>query len=396
MTNLYSFYKNMLKGESLPCAVLHLELFYRNIEHIARRAGGKQVRIASKSLRCVHALRYILETGSPFSGIMTYSGKETLYLAEMGFNNLLLGYPLTSLAVLRELAQLVKNGKQVCFMADCAEHLNMLNKVGKETGCAMPVCIDYDLSNHYPGLHFGVWRSGINTLQKLERLLDELKKFPFVHLEGLMGYEAQVAGIGDTVYGKGLKSLVVQQLKKKAIRLAEKNRAAAVELIHSRGHNLRFVNGGGTGSMETTAREKVVTEITAGSGFFNGHLFDNYKAFQPEPALLFALEIVRMPNKNTYTCFGGGYIASGATGKEKLPEVYLPEHGLLDAQEGAGEVQTPIRFTQIPEPLALGDPVFLRHAKSGELCERFNEIVVIAQNELYRVPTYRGSGYSFG
>jgi acetyl-CoA carboxylase biotin carboxyl carrier protein len=48
--------------------------------------------------------------------------------------------------------------------------------------------------------------------------------------------------------------------------------------------NLEFVNGGGTGSVEATAADPAVTEITAGSGIFAGHLFNNYRSFSPAPA----------------------------------------------------------------------------------------------------------------
>ena len=46
---------------------------------------------------------------------------------------------------------------------------------------------------------------------------------------------------------------------------------------------LRFVNGGGTGSIERTAAEPAVTEVAAGSGLFGPTLFDTYRAFKPAP-----------------------------------------------------------------------------------------------------------------
>ncbi len=105
---------------------------------------------------------------------------------------------------------------------------------------------------------------------------------------------------------------------------------------------LRFVNGGGTGSLELTAAEPAVTEIAAGSGLYGPTLFDAYRAFRPEPAALFALPVVRKPSPGVVTVLGGGYLASGPADAARLPVPFLPTGLSLDKQEGAGEVQTPL------------------------------------------------------
>jgi D-serine deaminase-like pyridoxal phosphate-dependent protein len=92
---------------------------------------------------------------------------------------------------------------------------------------------------------------------------------------------------------------------------------------------------------------------------------------------------------------GGGYVASGSAGPDKLPRPVFPLGLALDAQEGAGEVQTPLRLAR-GTALRLGDAVLFRHAKAGELCERFAEIVVVeGERIIERVPTYRGLGGCF-
>jgi D-serine deaminase-like pyridoxal phosphate-dependent protein len=63
--------------------------------------------------------------------------------------------------------------------------------------------------------------------------------------------------------------------------------------------------------------------------------------------------------------------------------------------EGAGEVQTPLRLPAGVE-LALGEPVFFRHAKAGELAEHFNEYLLVRGDRIEaRIPTYRGLGRCF-
>lgn len=392
----YTDYKNILKGIDFPYVVLDKDLFNKNIEINLKRAGNKKIRLASKSLRCVKTMRMILDYNSQLQGIMTYHGKEVLYLAKQGFNNLLMGYPIVSKPLIEEITKLLQKGKQIYFMIDSLEHLTILNEIGKQQKIKIPICIDFDLSDNYPGLRFGVWRSSISNITELELLLKNIKKLDFITLKGLMGYEAQIAGVADKIKGNLFKSSIIRNLKSKSVKSLTKKRKLAIDLIDSEGFNLEFVNGGGTGSLETTTKENVVTEVTVGSGFYNAHLFDNYKNFELHPAMFYGIEIVRKPNENIFTCHGGGFIASGNTDKTKAPIVHLPKHGFLDKLEGAGEVQTPIRFTNLTEKLKIGDPIFLRHAKSGELCERINKIMIIEKDKIHEVNTYRGDNYNFG
>jgi D-serine deaminase-like pyridoxal phosphate-dependent protein len=153
-----------------------------------------------------------------------------------------------------------------------------------------------------------------------------------------------------------------------------------------------IVNGGGTGSVHTTTREDVITEITAGSGFFAPTLFDRYADFSLTPAAMFAMPVVRRPSGGVATLLGGGYHASGAAGPDRLPSPYLPRGLQLDAMEGAGEVQTPV-IGAAAASLRVGDRVYLRHAKAGELCERFNGLYLVRGREVVdELPTYRGEG----
>jgi len=138
-----------------------------------------------------------------------------------------------------------------------------------------------------------------------------------------------------------------------------------------------------------------VSELAAGSGFFAPALFDHYSRFELTPAAGFALPIVRKPAPGIATALGGGYLASGSGDPGRLPVPWLPPGLALDPEEGAGEVQTPLLGAAAAD-LRIGDRAYLRHAKAGELCERFDVLHLVQGDRIVdTVPTYRGDGKTF-
>ncbi len=158
---------------------------------------------------------------------------------------------------------------------------------------------------------------------------------------------------------------------------------------------LELFNGGGSGSINYTATEPWLTELTIGSGLLCSHLFSYFSNIRPEPACFFGLPVVRSSDAGYVTCQGGGYIASGEPGWEKVPVPHLPSGLKLVSMEGCGEVQTPL-IVEAGTTLKLGDPVLFRHAKAGELAEHFNTYHLVAGGKIVdEVPTYRGHGKCF-
>jgi D-serine deaminase-like pyridoxal phosphate-dependent protein len=215
-----------------------------------------------------------------------------------------------------------------------------------------------------------------------------------------MAYEAQIAGVGDDPPGRPLRARAIRAMQARSVAELAERRAAVVaavaaELDRAGAPPLAFVNGGGSGSLQTTSAESAVTELSAGSGLYAPTLFDAYRAFTPRPAAMFALPVVRRPGRGVVTALGGGYLASGPADAARLPQPYLPPGLSLDRQEGAGEVQTPLLGAGA-DALAVGDRVYLRHAKAGELCERFDRLYLVEGEEVVgEAPTYRGEGQCF-
>lgn len=388
----YEQLNEIFRGVRRPFAFVHQPSLEANIQSIAKRSGGRKIRVASKSIRCRKIMEQIVASHPIYQGLMTFHLQETQWLAEHGWDHLLLGYPYVHPKSLEPLIPLIQASKKIVFMVDLPEHIQILNELGKAHQVAIPVCLDMDVSTDFGVLWFGVKRSSIRRLEDLQDRVALIKRCEHVQLEGLMGYEAQIAGVGDKQPSK-LKSLIIPWLKKRSVKKLAERRRVFFEYLQKEGFSLSIVNGGGTGSVEQTAQEPYINEVTVGSGFFSSSLFDRYNHFRHQPAAFYGLEITRNPEPNIYTAAGGGYIASGSVGIEKQPDFYLPA-GLRPLEnEGFGEVQTPFYSSK---PLKIGDCVFVRHAKAGELCERFNSLYIINDKEIIdEYPTYRGEGQCF-
>ena len=372
----YSQFREIFKGKTKPFAWIDLDALRNNLRVIEKQAGNMPIRIATKSIRNEDILRVLLKEGKQFCGLMTWSPEETLTLSKNGFDQLLLGYPIHDSQHYLPLLQEIAKGKKITFMVDAESQLRQLNQLAATEKTTVSICIDLDMSSDFPGVHFGVYRSPVNSVEAALKLWHIIQELPFLQLRGVMGYEAQIAGIGDNVPGQGLKNILIRFLKKRSVKEINQRREKIVKALKADGAELEFVNGGGTGSIHETKTDSSVTEITVGSGFFAPTLFDNYSSLNLTPAAGFAIEIVRKPASHIYTCLGGGYIASGSAGPEKLPSVYLPKRGKLLKNEGAGEVQTPVVYSG-NEKLEIGDPVFFRHAKAGEMMGWFKDVWMV-------------------
>lgn len=394
-TPSYEYYKNILKGQDLPLAFVDLDILDQNIKDILSRTKDKKIRIASKSIRCEYVLKYILQSSPVFQGLMTFTGKEALTLLDTGYDDILMGYPVVHSQDIEGFCLATKAGKSAVLMVDDVLHFQLIQKEAEKHQVVQPVCIDVDMSSDYPGVHFGVYRSPINSVEKFKNLVDKALTFPNVKIVGLMGYEAQIAGVGDTSPYNGLKNYAIKVLKKLSIKELQKRRTDCVQYLIDKGLQPTLINGGGTGSIESTQLEEFVTEITVGSGFYSPALFDYYEGFKHLPAAGYAIQIVRSPQKGMFTALGGGYVASGSISLDKQPKPYLPEGIQLTENEGTGEVQTPFIYKG-REDLKIGDPVLFRHSKAGELCERFSHLKLIQGGKIVdQVPTYRGNGWTF-
>jgi len=391
--DLYATYRRAIAGRRLPLAYCDLDRLDENVEALATRAMGNPIRVASKSVRCWAILERVLRHPA-YEGLMSYSPAEAAFLADKGVDDVFVAYPSVDAHDVGLVLDRVAQGRRIALMVDDESQVRALDRLARERDVVLPLALDIDMSSSFPGIHFGVRRSPIRDVEAARRVGRVIARRTHVRLEGIMGYEAQLAGLPDGT-ARAAYNVVVRALKSRSAAEVIDRRVAIVEALRADGHPIRFVNGGGTGSLELTATDPSVTESTAGSGLFSPALFDEFAGFRHLPAAGFAVPVVRRPAPGFVTCHGGGYVASGSAGPDKLPKPFLPEGLSLVEQEGAGEVQTPLRYRGAP-PVGIGDPVFFRHAKAGELCERFATMLLLEGGEVVdEVPTYRGEGQCF-
>ncbi|GAA1354104.1 alanine racemase [Falsarthrobacter nasiphocae] len=386
-----------------PIGVLDLDAFDANAEALTARiapgAEDKTIRVASKSLRVRQAIQRAV--GQPgFAGVLAFTAAEALWLVEHGTSDVVIGYPTADADAVSRIAQDERARAEITFMVDCAEHLDFLSGLAS-TG-PLRLCLELDAGfrlESLPGLgflpsrlRFGALRSPCFTPEDIEALAVRAAANPRVRVVGLMAYEGQVAGVYDT--GRSPRAAAIRLMQRASRAEIASRRAAAVERVR-RHADLEFVNGGGTGSIESTSAEDAVTEVAAGSGLFAPGLFLKYRGFQPKPAFHYAVSVVRRPGRGVVTVLGGGWTASGTPREDRAPEPVWPEGLQYAPEEWAGEVQTPL-IGPAADSLHLGDLVYFRHAKAGEAAEHLNTVAVISGGRVVdQWPTYRGERKAF-
>ncbi len=383
-------YPRLLRATSLldpPFAMIDEEALWANAADLVRRAGGTPIRLATKSVRVRSIIKNVL-TLPGFRGVMSYSLEESLWLADQGVDDVLLAYPSIDRAAY---ADLIRDERRLASITVMVDSLELLDAIDASIGTDHPpirVCLDVDASLRLFGAHLGAHRSPVHTTRETKRIAAAIAERPGFELVGLMFYDAQIAGMPDS-------SAAVRMVKRRSAGELRRRRRRIVKAVSAMA-DLQIVNAGGTGSLDVWRDDPTVTELAAGSGLFVPTLFDDYRSFTPRPAAFFALPVVRKPAKDAVTCFGGGYIASGPAGDARVPTPVWPQGLELSPNEGAGEVQTPLHG-KVARSLRIGDRVVFRHAKAGEMCERFDQVAIVdAAGQATLVPTYRGEGKNFG
>ncbi|WP_436700960.1 amino acid deaminase/aldolase [Nocardioides sp. BYT-33-1] len=385
---------------STPVFVVDLDAFDANAADLARRAGGTPIRVASKSIRVPSLVGRALAADG-FAGVLAYTLAEALWLADQDVcDDIVVAYPSVDRAALSALVASPRAASRVTIMVDDLAHLDLVDSLRASTAVPVRIAIDVDAGLRWGGQAVGPKRSPLYDVGAVTALARAVIERPGFQLVGVMTYEGQVAGVPDAVPRQRAKSAIVRKLKQLSVAQLHVRRTAiaeALDVVKGQGDftGLEFWNAGGSGSIESSAADPVVTEVTAGSGLLAPTLFDHYEAFSPAPAAFFGLPVTRRPSAAVATVHGGGLIASGPTGADRAPTPWAPAGLALTGLEGAGEVQTPLVGASAAA-LAIGDLVWFRHAKSGEPFEHGRRVLLLQGDRFVEeVATYRGHGLAF-
>jgi D-serine deaminase-like pyridoxal phosphate-dependent protein len=376
-----------------PFAVVDRRALRANAAALVRRAAGKPVRVASKSVRCREITRAVLRVPG-YRGVLALTLAEALWLADE-IADVVVAYPTADRVALRRLAADERLAERVTIMVDSVDQLDLVAAAVGAGGPPIRVCLELDASLRLlqGRVHLGPRRSPVHDVRAAVALARAIAERPQFRLVGMMSYEGQIAGVADDA-GSLASRLQVRSMQRVSTRELAQRRAEVVAAVRQIAP-LEFVNGGGTGSVESTVAEEAVTEVAAGSGLYCPALFDGYRSFTALPAAWYVLSVVRRPSAAIATVLGGGWVASGAPGPDRLPAPSWPAGLALTKLEGAGEAQTPLRGPGAAR-LRVGDRVWFRHAKAGELCERVDDLHVVDGDRIVAtVPTYRGEGKAF-
>ncbi|WP_411700123.1 amino acid deaminase/aldolase [Conyzicola sp.] len=383
-----------------PYGVISLDALAHNAFDMLDRAQGTPIRVASKSVRVRGVIDAVLALPG-YAGVLAYTLPEALWLATASadgpaIDDVVVAYPTADRAALRRLGTSPELAGRVTIMVDSVAQLDFVDAaIAPAQRESIRVCLELDASWDSKLLgHLGVRRSPVHSVADARAIAETIVARSGFTLVGMMGYEAQIAGLVNRPPGNPPRAALVKWIQKRSAAELAERRGLAVASVRQVA-DLEFVNGGGTGSIESTVAEEAVTEVAAGSGLFGPHLFDNYAHFHPAPAAAFALSVVRKPTPDLAVLLGGGWIASGPTAANRTPKIAWPEGLAMLPREGAGEVQSPVSGPAAPG-LTVGDRVWLRHTKAGEISEHLDEFAIVSGGAVVdTLPTYRGQGRVF-
>src|ERR1700721_690471 len=211
----YARYDRATADLDPPFAVVDLAAFDSNARALVRRSSGVPTRGVSKSLRCRHRI-----ARAPITVTHPPAGHLGFIDATMGA-----GHP------------------------------------------QIRVCLDLDMSwrplARGPVVQIGTWRSPLRSPAEAALFAETVLRRPGFSLVGVLGYEGQIAGLGDAPPGRPVRAALVQAMQARSSAELNERRTEVVRRIRALAP-LEFVNGGGTGSLKSTPAAKALPDPPAG------------------------------------------------------------------------------------------------------------------------------------
>ncbi len=376
-----------------PIGVVDLEAFDANVAALVAAAQGKPIRLVTRSLGIPDLITRAAQHDG-FRGLLAGSVAEALWLHEERLSNdIVVAYPSVDAAALSKLASSPSAAAVITLMVDSRVHLDLVDALRASKAVPIRVAIDIDAGLRMGRQHAGVKRSPLYDAAQVVALAAEVEARRGFRLVGAMTYAA-TGGFPDLHLGRQARSLVRRKLESAAQAQLAVRRSEIAQALGAM-VELEFWNAGGSDSIVEEAADPVVTEVAAGSGLFGPSLLEGGPVSALQPAAYCGLTVTRRPSPEIATVHGGGFVASGPVGADRLPVPWAPPGLHLTDLEGAGETQTPL--TGHPAALLrVGDLVWFRPAKPGEFFDRVAQVQLL-MGATFEAPasTYRGLGLVF-
>ena len=248
---------------------MDLAAFDHNAANLVRRASRRPMRVASKSVRCRFLLDRVLARPG-YAGVLCYSLPEALFLCARGTSdNLVVGYPTADRGAMAALAADPAARRGITLMADSPEQLDLIDQAAGPGHPEIPAvpgarCVlaaargPARRAHRRPALP-------LHTPEQAVAFARAVLARPGFRLVGVMSYEAQIAGLGDAPPGRPVRAAALRLIQRLSAAELRERRGEAIRQIRAL-TPLEFVNGGGTGSLETTAADPSVTEVAVARG----------------------------------------------------------------------------------------------------------------------------------
>ena len=381
----YERYEAIFGDLEPPFAFCDLDAVWSNAAEMLGRAGGKPIRVASKSVRCRDLLAPHPRARPRLSRPADlHAARGLLARRRRASRTSSVAYP-TADRTRAGRARAADRGRarprRRCVMVDSVAHLDLIEAATgrRRRARSVRVCIELDV---------GWWPLGgpdqdraealpVRTPEQARELAQEIERRAGVapgRADGLRGpHRGRRRRGAGTAAARTSRSGDAAAL---GARAARKRRAAVVAAVREVAE-LEFVNGGGTGSIAATAAEPAVTEVAAGSGFYAPVLFDHYSSLRAASGR--GLRARRRPQ---------AVAADRDRARRRLRRLRRRRAATASpsptCRAGCGSTRSRAparsrrRCSASPRrALEVGDRVYFRHAKAGELCERFNSLHLV-------------------
>jgi D-serine deaminase-like pyridoxal phosphate-dependent protein len=303
-----------------PCVLVDMDQLKENALRFAElaRANGKTIRIATKSLRVPELIQDVVQMAPDvYKGFMCFSVTEAHFLwKKFGWDDFLVAYPTTDIMDITLAWVMTQSGVSIILMVDVPDHVHQIGVTARaqvlaeirakaeEDECneakhkehsdptkvptvdmkiPLKICIDADMSLNIFGKHIGAHRSGTFCERDVHCLIDDIGRYKSVlKFVGVMGYEAQIAGVADSA-NSCILNAAIRFMKRISRWDVRRKRSHISKLLRLRETDIELFNGGGTGSIITAVSEPWLTEVTVGSGLLQSQYFDAYDDNKSEP-----------------------------------------------------------------------------------------------------------------